>query len=158
MLTIKVAPFFQPLPIRKGGVVSHHSARGGIVDGRIVDRLDSRSEFARAYGAQVKFTDGGACSMNDIVKYEPPQKMTASKLRAELVSRNEESHFFSRPNMRFAGDTMRNYGVRGPVDVVTYSGDTVSAWELYRRKPVKMGLRSSAYFCAATFRQVFPKV
>lgn len=84
------------------------------------------------------------------------QIKTASHLRAFVESAGRESHFFSRENMRFAGDTMRNYGVRGPVEIKTYSGETVSAWELYRRKPVKCGLRTSAYFDAKTFRQVFP--
>lgn len=82
---------------------------------------------------------------------------TASDLRAFVEGAGEESRFFSRENMRFAGDTMRNYGVRGPVQIETHSGETVSAWELYRRRAVTHGLKSSAYFCATTFRQVFPK-
>lgn len=84
------------------------------------------------------------------------QIKTASDLRSFVESAGRESHFFSRENMRFAGDTMRNYGVRGPVPIKTHSGETVSAWELYRRRPVKHGMQGSAYFCAKTFHQVFP--
>jgi hypothetical protein len=146
MTTIKVAPYFQPLKIRKGGIVSHHTARGGLVTGRIVESLESRSAFARAYGVQVSFTDGASCCVVNIVTYEPPRKLTPSGLRAELLARNSESRYFSRENMRFFGDTMRNYGVR----LTTINGG-VQVFELYRRKPVKHGLQSSAYFLADTF-------
>jgi len=150
MTTIKVAPYFQPLQVRKGGIVSHHAARGGIVTGRIVESLESRSAFARAYGVRVSFTDGASCCVSDIVTYEPPRKLTPSGLRAELLARNSESRFFSRENMRFAGDTMRNYGVR-----LTTINDGVQVFELYRRRPVKHGLQSSAYFTADTFTQTW---
>lgn len=86
------------------------------------------------------------------------QIKTASDLRAFVESAREDSHFFSRENMRFAGDTMRNYGVRGPVPIATYRGETVLAWELYRRRPVKHGMQGSAYFDSTTFHQVFPKI
>jgi hypothetical protein len=69
----------------------------------------------------------------------------------------EESKFFCRQNMRFAGDTMGNYGVRRhPVVVQTYHGP-VLAWELYRKHPVKYGLKASAYFDVMTLGQVFEK-
>ena len=150
MTTIKVAPYFQPLRIRKGGIVSHHTARSGIVTGRIVESLESRTPFARAYGIQVSFTDGASCCVADIVTYQPPHKCTPSALRASILHHHPESRFFSRENMRFAGDTMRNYGVR----LTTINGG-VQVFELYRRKPVKCGLQSSAYFLAGTFSQTW---
>lgn len=52
---------------------------------------------------------------------------------------------FTPKTMRFFGDTMANYGVR----------DAGDSWELFRRKPVKHGLKSSAYFDKHTFQRVF---
>lgn len=81
--------------------------------------------------------------------------MTPSRLRAEHEAAHPESLFFSRNNMRFAGDTMANYSVaRDPVTFTTHSGDSVTCWQLSRRKAVKHGLRSPAYFCIETFRLV----
>lgn len=80
---------------------------------------------------------------------------TASDLKYAVESAGRESHFFSRQNMRFAGDTMRNYGVRR-VSITDSRGDQIDAYELYRRRPVKHGLRSSAYFDASTFERVYP--
>lgn len=57
-------------------------------------------------------------------------------------------HFFKRETMRFFGDTMKNYGLR------SYDEST---WELYRKRPVKHGLKSSAFFDKDTFNQVFGK-
>jgi hypothetical protein len=82
--------------------------------------------------------------------------MTASELKAKVEASGNESHFFTRATMRFFGDTMRNYGVRGPVEVETHSG-VVKAYELYRRRPVKHNNVSSTYFNAETFSRVFPK-
>jgi hypothetical protein len=73
------------------------------------------------------------------------QIKTASDLRAFVEETG--SLFFSRENMRFSGDTMRNYGVRR----VTIAGRDL--WELFRRSPVKNGLRSSAYFDCKTFKR-----
>lgn len=84
--------------------------------------------------------------------------MRASELKAKVESANEDSKFFSRGNMRFAGDTMSNFGVRGPLPFVTHLGDRIQVYELYRRRPVKEGLRSSAYFNADTFRQTHGKL
>jgi len=59
--------------------------------------------------------------------------------------------------MRFFGDTMRNYGVASkPVTVATHGGEQVECWELYRRRPVKHGLQSPAYFATSDFRRVHP--
>ena len=52
---------------------------------------------------------------------------------------------------------MRNYGVRSkPVTFKNYLGETVTAWELYRKHAVMHGLRDSAYFDTSTFARVFP--
>ena len=69
----------------------------------------------------------------------------ASQLKARVEASGHAPYFFTRNNMKFARDTMRNYGVRGPVKIKEYTGNIVDAWELYRRKPVKHGLCASAY-------------
>jgi len=78
--------------------------------------------------------------------------MTPSELKLELNVRG--SHFFDRENMKFFGDTMTNYGVRSAV-IKTYTGETAICWELYRKRPVKYGLKTSAYFDKRTFEQRF---
>lgn len=82
--------------------------------------------------------------------------MTPSELKAYVEDAGHDPFFFTRETMKFFGDTMRNYGVRGPVKVETYSGEYM-CWELYRRRPVKHGLFSSAYFDTETYRRVMPK-
>ena len=90
--------------------------------------------------------------------------MTPSDLKYELESRRTESRFFSRENMRFSGDTMRNYGVRKTIIRTDYSEDgsymgcstELEVWELFRKKPVKYGLHESAFFACDNFRRVFP--
>ena len=62
--------------------------------------------------------------------------MTPSQLKAAVKAAHPNSMFFCRQNMRFAGDTLRNYGVRSYQD----------CWELYRRQPVKHGCQTSVYF------------
>lgn len=82
-------------------------------------------------------------------------RMTASELRTMHESAHPDSFFFTRNNMRFAGDTMANFGVRAqPVTFETWSGDVVTCWELYRRRAVKHGLRASHYFDCETLRHV----
>ncbi|HCR36138.1 MAG: hypothetical protein UR95_C0010G0007 [Parcubacteria group bacterium GW2011_GWC1_36_108] len=64
--------------------------------------------------------------------------------------------------MKFAGDTMKNYGVRESAVITNYdnngdyteSGIVIECWELYRRKPVKHGLSKSAFFNKITFKVV----
>lgn len=85
------------------------------------------------------------------------QIKTASDLKAFVESSGNCPYFFDRKTMKFFGDTMRNYGVRGPVDVETYSQGVVKCWELYRRHPVKHGLQDSAYFDCETFARVHAK-
>ena len=80
--------------------------------------------------------------------------------KTELKYKVEDtgSVFFSRSSMKFAGDTMANYGVYSkPVMVRSYSG-TYKCWELYRRHPVKHGLNSSAFFDVKTFERRHPKI
>jgi hypothetical protein len=73
--------------------------------------------------------------------------MTPSELKYNVEQTG--SHFFDRSSMRFFGDTIRNYGVRQ----ATVNG--IEAWELYRKRPVKHGLRKSAYFDCKTFERIF---
>jgi hypothetical protein len=84
-----------------------------------------------------------------------PVRPTVSEL-AHKVGLGQDSQFFTPKTMRFFGDTMRNYKVSGPVDVRRYSGETVECWELERRKPVKGGLNSSAFFSIHDFRRIIP--
>ena len=84
--------------------------------------------------------------------------MTPSELKALHEQHNPSSSFFSRDSMRFGGDTMRNYGV---VAVELHSADRgapVQAWELFRRRPVKFGQHSSAFFDAVTFKRIHPSL
>ena len=81
--------------------------------------------------------------------------MTPAELRAHVEQTPGESYFFTRETMRFFGDTMANYAVtREPVTFRTHSGETVTAWELRRKRPVKHGQRAPAYFDVETFRKV----
>lgn len=81
--------------------------------------------------------------------------MTPSDLKWHVEQ--TDSNFFDRSSMKFFGDTMKNYGVRKNV-ISTYSDNApVEVWELYRKRPVKNGLRSSAYFRADSFERTFEK-
>lgn len=81
--------------------------------------------------------------------------MTPSRLRDLHLELHPESHFFTRRTMAFFGDTMANYAVAlEPVTFADYSGEPVTCWQLRRKRPVKHGLQSSAYFCVDTFRKV----
>ena len=80
--------------------------------------------------------------------------MTASRLAREVTATG--SLFFTRETMKHFGDTMRNYYVPvRPVPVSTFDGTTVMCWALQRRRPVKMGLYSTAYFAVDDSRRVF---
>lgn len=70
--------------------------------------------------------------------------MTPSELKYNVEQAGYSPYFFTRKTMKFFGDTMRNYGVR----------DLGDRWELYRKKPVKHGLRGSAYFSKDTFKRI----
>ncbi len=81
--------------------------------------------------------------------------MTPSELKLQLERRGTETHFFSRRNMAFSGDTMRNYGVRSAVIKTNSGEENVECWEVYRRHPVKHGLSSSAFFRKDDYTQTF---
>ena len=82
-------------------------------------------------------------------------KLTASQLRAHHEMHHPESLFFSRNNMRFAGDTMANFAVSSePETFSTHTGELVTCWRLYRKKAVKHGLRDPFYFDCETFRRI----
>jgi hypothetical protein len=81
--------------------------------------------------------------------------MTSSELKYHVES--VEPYFFTRQTMKFFGDTMKNYGVRGPVEIDTPSGPA-TVYELYRRRPVKHGLQKSAYFDVTTFKRRFKTI
>lgn len=68
------------------------------------------------------------------------------------------SKFFSKNTLRFAGDSVGNFGVSAtPVKINTKAGPGL-VWELYRRRPVKHAVQTSAYFCVWTFQQLVPVV
>ena len=77
--------------------------------------------------------------------------MTPSELKTNVLANDPNSHYFDRRTMQFFGDTMRNYGVR-KTEI-----EGVDVWELYRKRPVKHGLESSAFFRATDFQQVFER-
>lgn len=62
--------------------------------------------------------------------------MTPSELKYQYEQANPDGYFFTRKTMKFFGDTMANYGVI----------NHPNGYELFRRKPVNMGLAKSAYF------------
>ena len=79
--------------------------------------------------------------------------MKSSDLKYLVQTHCPDSHFFDRKTMQFFGDTMANYGVM-PANVKRYDGSVVECWELFRRKAVKHGLKSSAFFDCKTFQQI----
>ena len=91
--------------------------------------------------------------------------MTPSELKYHIESSGHESYFFTRKTMSFFGDTIKNYGVRSEIIRCYYDsegvyigteGVDVEVWELYRKRPVKHGLKESAYFDKTTFKRVHP--
>jgi hypothetical protein len=92
--------------------------------------------------------------------------MTPSELKYRIESAGHEQYFFTRSTMKFFGDSMRNYGVRNTFVVSNYDTDgnyvpdgiRRQAWELWRKQPVKHGMKSSAYFDPFTFKRIHLKV
>jgi len=80
--------------------------------------------------------------------------MNASDLKYEVEKHGNEPHFFTRKTMKFFGDTIKNYGVR-KTTIDTYSEKGVPVYELYRRHPVKHGLKDSAYFDKRNYERRF---
>lgn len=83
--------------------------------------------------------------------------MTPSELKYHVEISGVDRYFFTRDTMKFYGDTMANYGVR-EATIQTHSRSVVRVWELYRKRPVKLGLKDSAYFTQDTYERVFPKI
>ena len=82
--------------------------------------------------------------------------MTPSELKAMIEAKDTANHFFTRKTMKFHGDTMANYGVAETV-IDTWSENNVEVYELYRKRPVKFGIWSSAYFRKDTLEQAHKK-
>jgi hypothetical protein len=89
--------------------------------------------------------------------------MTSSELKYLIMEYNPDAHFFDAKTMKFFGDTMRNFGTRSATIRTNYDasgnftiheGQEVEVWELYRRRPVKHGLKSSHFFDKAAFQEV----
>ncbi len=87
-----------------------------------------------------------------------PKRLTASALKRHVEQTEHSRFFFTRNNMKFSGDRMDNYYVgTNPVTVTSVTGTEHTCWELSRIRPVKHGLRDSAYFDVHTFEQVHVK-
>ena len=82
--------------------------------------------------------------------------MLASELKQNVEASGNEPYFFTRETMRFFGDTMRNYGVYKTA-ITTLWENKLEVYALYRKKPVKCGLQSTAYFNAKTFKREHKK-
>lgn len=80
--------------------------------------------------------------------------MTAKELKHYVDQTG--SHFFDLDSMIFFGDSMRNYGVRGPHTIVDTRERQRTVYELYRKRAVLHGVKDSAYFDATTFERVYP--
>lgn len=89
--------------------------------------------------------------------------MNASQLKAHVEASGTSPYFFDKDTMKFWGDTMSNYGVRSAMVKSQYDaegnwtdedGVEVEVWELYRKRLVKNGLQSSAYFAKGSFKRV----
>lgn len=70
--------------------------------------------------------------------------MNSSELKYQYELNNPKGYFFTRPTMKFFGDTMRNYGV------INHG----SHYELHRKRPVRLGIDQSAFFSADTFQLI----
>lgn len=89
--------------------------------------------------------------------------MNASQLKAHVEASGISPYFFDKNTMKFWGDTMANFGVRSSVvkscfdlsgNFTVYEGAEIEVWELYRKRPVKNGLQSSAYFTKGSFQLI----
>lgn len=92
--------------------------------------------------------------MTSTLHFLPVRSASDLKYNVELSGLNP--HYFTRTNMKFVGDTMRNYGVRRATVTRASDGQQYECWELYRRRPVKHGNQASAYFCRSTFERIHP--
>ena len=89
--------------------------------------------------------------------------MTPSELKYHVEKTGE--YFFSRSSMKFFGDSMKNYGVRSATIICNYDekdqyhaeGIITEVWELYRKQPVKKGLKGSVYFRRSDYSKTFAR-
>jgi len=76
--------------------------------------------------------------------------MTPSKLKSLYLDHcyktGKSDHFFDRSSMAFFGDTMANYGVYPALLAYADGSDPIPGYVLYRKRPVKHGVQSDAYF------------
>jgi hypothetical protein len=82
-----------------------------------------------------------------------PAVPTVSELRYNH-ERERWALFFSPHNMKFAGDTMGNFGIEPfPARFKTYGGELVQCWALYRKRKTSKGFGPGAfaYFNCETF-------
>ena len=68
--------------------------------------------------------------------------MTSSELKRNYQINSPYGLFFHRANMKYFGDTMKNFGVIKHVD----------CYELYRKKAAKCGFIRSWFFNKETFK------
>ena len=68
--------------------------------------------------------------------------MTPSELKRNYEANHPNGRFFSRENMKFSGDTMKNFGC-------FKSGDF---YILYRKKPTPKGFNGGFKFDCKTFK------
>jgi len=90
-------------------------------------------------------------SLTSEIALRDDARMTPSKLKALILAKYPDDLFFSRENMRFAGDTMKNFGVRSVVLLV--DGEEVPHWELYRKQPTSKGARVPNFFNKKTLKR-----
>ena len=84
--------------------------------------------------------------------------MNVSQFKTLMLEKNPESTFFHKDNMKFAGDTMRNFGVR-KISLTVYCNNEpkfMEVIELYRKKTTSKGFFRSFYFDTETLRSVYP--
>ena len=79
---------------------------------------------------------------------------TSSDLKFHYETKFPNSLFFSHGNMKFEGDTMKNFGVRQPVGITDVFGNKVVCYELFRRRPVKAGNQRSFWFEVKTLNLI----
>ncbi len=77
-----------------------------------------------------------------MIKYHGTDNITPHNIKVRHENNFPDSHYFEDGSMLFFGDTMDNYGVRLHES---------SNWELFRKKPVKGGQKTSTMFRAETF-------
>lgn len=81
--------------------------------------------------------------------------MNQYDLKRKVMQTAHSSHWFSRENMKFSGDTLANFYVKAkPVEIEDTSGNKRMCWELQRVRANKRGAYASSYFDCETFEHV----